>query len=155
MSSWPAIGWSPRARCRSSTSTTAGLAAGPARAVRPRSRPEGAFLSLGPVAERRLRDAAAARVNKLGTELGPIVALEAAWGRDALVAALERAVTIRRYRAVDVRSILEAGVGVPTVVGEGERLDLGLPAVPTRPLDAYRIGRLARPPRASRHSTPI
>ena len=45
-------------------------------------------------------------------KLAAIVDLEAAWGRDALVAALERAHTFRRFRASDVRSILEAGVGV-------------------------------------------
>lgn len=112
---------------------------GPARAVRPRSGSERAFLALGPVAERFLRDAAAAGVTKLGTELGLIVALEAAWGRDPLVAALERAVAFRRFKAADVSSILEAGPGVPTVVGAGEDLGLDLPEVPVRSLDTYRL----------------
>lgn len=112
---------------------------GPARAVRPRSGSERAFLALGPAAERFLRDAAAAGVTKLGTELGLIVALEAAWGRDPLVAALERAVTFRRFKAADVRSILEAGPGVPTVVDAGEDLGLDLPEVPVRSLDTYRL----------------
>lgn len=112
---------------------------GPARAVRARSGSERAFLALGPVAERFLRDAAAAGVTKLGTELGLIVALEAAWGRDALVAALERAVAFRRFKATDVRSILEAGPGVPTITVEGENLGLDLPDVPVRSLDAYRL----------------
>jgi transposase len=111
----------------------------PSRAVRARSGTERAFLALGPVAERFLRDAAAAGVTKLGTELGLIVGLEAAWGRDALVGALERAVAFRRFKAADVRSILEARAGVPTVVAEGAALAVDLPAVPVRPLDAYRI----------------
>lgn len=112
---------------------------GPSRAVRPRSGTERAFLALGPVAEAFIRNAAAAGTTKLATELGAIVALEAAWGRDALVAALGRAVEFRRFKAGDVRSILEAGAGVATVVGEGEHFDLGLADVPTRSLDAYRL----------------
>lgn len=60
------------------------------------------------------------------------------WGRGTLVAALERAHASRRFRAADVRSILEAGVGVPTVVDEGAPLDGDLP-VATRSLGAYRL----------------
>jgi hypothetical protein len=116
---------------------------GPARAVRPRSASERAFLDLGPVAESFLRAAAAAGTNKLGSELAAIVDLEPAWGRQALVAALERAVAFRRFSAGDVRSILEAGAGVPSVVDAGDRLDVELPAVTTRPLDAYRLQALA------------
>jgi hypothetical protein len=112
---------------------------GPARAVRARSGSERAFLAFGPTAERFLRDAAAAGVTKLGTELGLIVALEAAWGRAPLVAALERAVAFRRFRAADVRSILEAGAGVPTITAEGENFEMNLPEVPVRSLDAYRL----------------
>jgi transposase len=116
---------------------------GPARAVRARSGSERAFLALGPIAEAFLRDAAAAGTSKLGSELALIASLEAAWGRDALLAALERAVAFRRFKAADVRSILEAGVGVPTMVDAGERLTLDLPSVPTRSLDAYRLEELA------------
>ena len=112
---------------------------GPARAVRARSGSERAFLALGPAAERFLRDAAAAGVTKLGTELALIVALEAAWGRHPLVAALERAVAFRRFKAADVRSILEAGPGVPTITAEGENLGIDLPEVSVRSLDAYRL----------------
>ncbi len=116
---------------------------GPARAIRPRSGSERAFLALGPTAEAFLRDAAAAGTNKLGTELALIVSLEGAWGRPALLAALERAVAFRRFRAGDVRSILEAGAGVVGVADEGATLSLDLPAVPTRSLDAYRLEELA------------
>jgi transposase len=112
---------------------------GPSRAARPRSGSEKAFLDLGPPAEAFLRDAAAAGTNKLGSELAAIVELQAAWGRDALIAALERAHAFRRFRASDVRSILEAGAGVPSVVDEGEPLRGDLPVVVTRPLDAYRL----------------
>jgi transposase len=116
---------------------------GPSRAVRPRSGSEKAFLALGPVAEAFLRDAAAAGTNKLGSELAAIAELEAAWGRDALIAALERAHAFRRFRASDVRSILEAGAGIPTLAAEGEPFDGDLPKVTVRPLDAYRLEVLA------------
>ena len=112
---------------------------GPSRAARPRSGSERAFLALDAVAEAFLRDAAAAGTNKLASELAAIVDLEAAWGRDALVAALKRAHAFRRFRASDVRSILEAGAGVPTVVDEGAPLPGDLPVVATRSLDAYRL----------------
>ena len=112
---------------------------GPSRAVRPRSGTERAFLALGPVAEAFVRNAAAAGTTKLASELGAIAALQAAWGRDALVAALGRAVEFRRFKAGDVRSILEAGVGMAEVVAEGASLAVGLPEVPTRSLDAYRL----------------
>ena len=116
---------------------------GPARAVRPKSGTERAFVALGPAAEAFVRDAAAAGTTKLGSELALIVGLQAAWGRDALIAALERAVAFRRFKAADVRSILEAGAGVPGIVDEGNPLALGLPAAPTRSLDAYRLEELA------------
>jgi hypothetical protein len=98
---------------------------------------------LGPAAEAFVRDAAAAGTTKLGSELALIVALQAAWGRDALIAALERAVAFRRFKAADVRSILEAGAGGPDIVDEGDPFTLGLPAAPTRSLDAYRLEELA------------
>ena len=46
-------------------------------------------------------------------ELEILLALGAAHGTDALVAALPRAVAFRRFRAADVRSILAAGTGAP------------------------------------------
>ena len=45
-------------------------------------------------------------------ELDELSALEAAHGRDALIGALEQAVAFGRWRAVDVRSILAASIGV-------------------------------------------
>lgn len=115
----------------------------PARAVRPRTAAEKAFLALGPVAEDFLRAAAAAGVNKLPAELSDIVTLEAAWGRDALVGALTRGLTFRRFTAADIRSILAAGAGVHAGADEGEPVDLGLPTVAVRDLSAYAIDKVS------------
>jgi hypothetical protein len=76
----------------------------------------------------------------LGPELEQLAALQAAHGRDALLAALERAVTFGRWRAADVRSILDAGAGTPQPRPAGDALVLELPMVPTRPLSDYAIG---------------
>ena len=116
-----------------------GPARRPTRALRPRTSAETAFLTLGPVAEAFLRAAAAAGTTKLPTELGLIVALERSHGREALIAALERALAHRRFRAADIRSILAAGAGVSHPRASGTDL-AGLPAVPVRPLAAYAVG---------------
>jgi len=118
----------------------------PPRPIRPRAEQEVAFLALGPIAEQFLRTAAAAGTSRLQSELAAIVALEAAWGRAALLAALERALQFHRFRADDVRSILMAGAGVATPVPAGESLPmaLGLPTVPTRSLDAYALAEVVR-----------
>lgn len=111
----------------------------PARAVRPRSSAERSFLALGEIAERYLRAAAAAGTQRLASELEAIVALEPAYGRDALVVALERAHAFRRFRAADVRAILDAGHVLPRPRPAGEPLPLGLPEVEQRPLTAYAL----------------
>jgi transposase len=116
-----------------------GPARKPSRALRPRTAAELAFCDLGPVAEAFLRAAAAAGTTRLPTELAMIVELERAHGREALGAALERALAHRRYRAADVRSILAAGAGVSRPRAAGTALT-GLPAVPVRPLAAYALG---------------
>jgi len=113
----------------------------PRRAVRPRTPAEKAFCDLGPVAEAFITGAAAAEVTRLGPELAELAGLQAAHGRDALLAALERAVTFGRWRAADVRSILAAGAGTPRPRPAGDALVLELPAVPTRPLADYAIHR--------------
>jgi Mu transposase-like protein len=110
----------------------------PARAIRPRSQAEQAFCALGPVAERFLRAAAAAGTPRLATELATIVALAASHGQAALVAALERATTFRRFTAADLRAILDAGIGVPVATQPGQPLDLQLPTAATRSLAAYK-----------------
>ena len=111
----------------------------PVRAVRPRTPAEIAFLALGPVAEAFLRAAAAGGTARLATEIAEIADLERAHGREPLVAALERALAFRRFRAADVRSILAAGAGTQQVREPGEPLALELPAVPIRPLAAYAL----------------
>jgi hypothetical protein len=114
----------------------------PARAVRPRTAAEVAFIGLGPAAESFLRSAAAAGTLRLEHELTDIVELEAAWGRAAVIHALERATRFRRFRAADVRAILMAGSGVPTPIRPGLQLQLDLPEVTTRPLSAYAMATL-------------
>ena len=114
----------------------------PRRAPRPRSDVERAVLSFGPAAEAFIKGAAASGATTLGTELPELLHLEAAHGRSALVAALERAVAFGRWRVGDVRSILEAGAGVARPVRPGEALIVALPLVPTRPLSAYAPGEI-------------
>jgi transposase len=109
----------------------------PVRAVRPRTAAELAFLSLGPVAEAFLRSAAAAGTSRLGHELAELAALERAHGRPVLIAALERALAFRRFRASDVRSILAAGTGLPRLRPVGQPLAVELPVVPVRALSDY------------------
>lgn len=112
----------------------------PARPVRPKTAAEIAFCALGPAAVAFIKAAAAAGNSKLASELDELAALEAAHGRDALIAALERAVTFGRHRASDVRSILAAGTGVARPTRPGEALILALPSVATRSLSDYAIG---------------
>lgn len=64
----------------------------------------------------------------------------AAHGDEALVNALERAVAFGRWRADDVRSILATNGHTPRPTAAGRALVMTLPTVPTRSLDAYRIG---------------
>ena len=111
----------------------------PSRAPRPRTQTEKDFLALGPVAEAFLVGAATAGVSKLGAELAEVMQMHAAHGTEPLLAALDRAVTFRRWRVADVRSILAAGGAAPTPKAAGQALVLTLPIVPTRPLSAYKI----------------
>ena len=111
----------------------------PIRKVTARTAAEQAFCALGPVAERWLRNAAASGNTRLGPELTELAALEAAHGRDALVAALERAITFGRWRASGVRSILAAGAGVPQPTAPGEALVIELPTTASRSLADYKL----------------
>ena len=65
--------------------------------------------------------AAAAGTLRLEAELAGIVALDVAWGREALRRALERATTYRRFTAADVRAILAAGLGSRSPRGPASR----------------------------------
>lgn len=112
----------------------------PARPVRPKTAAEIAFCALGPPAVAFIKAAAAAGNSKLASELDELAAMEAAHGRDALIAALERAVEFGRHRASDVRSILAAGTGVAHPTRPGDALIVPLPTVATRSLSDYAIG---------------
>jgi transposase len=112
----------------------------PRRAVRPKTAAEIAFCTLGPTAATFITAAAAAGITSLAGDLDELAGLEAAHGRDALVGALERAVTFGRFRAGDVRSILAAGTGVARPTRPGEALVVDLPVIASRPLSAYAIG---------------
>lgn len=112
----------------------------PTRAPRAKTATEKRFLALGAVAEQFVLGAAAAGVAKLPTELEHILVLLDAHGDEALLAALQRAVQFKRWRADDVRSILAAGGAAPVPRAAGEALLLTLPTVPTRPLSDYTIG---------------
>lgn len=114
----------------------------PVRAVRPRNKAELAFVALGEDAVAFLRAAAAAGTSRLPAHLAAIAALREAHGHEALTAALRRAVQFRRFTVEDVRSILAAGPAAPTPARAGAVLDVDLPSVPTRGLDAYRTDRL-------------
>ena len=111
----------------------------PTRGIRPRTAAEIAFLGLGPAAEAFLRSAAAAGTLRLEHELTGIVELVAVWSREAVIGALERATRFRRFKASDVRAILEAGPGLPKAVRAGQQLVLDLPMVPVRSLSAYAL----------------
>lgn len=110
-----------------------------ARAVRAKTTTEKAFLALGPAAEAFLTGAAAAGSTRLSADLDELLALGDAHGAQALLEALTRASAFGRWRAGDVRSILATGPATPTPRPAGDALVVELPAVPTRPLDAYKI----------------
>jgi transposase len=111
----------------------------PRRAVRPKTAAEKAFAELGPVAEQFIAGSAASGNTRLASDLAELAALRAAHGGPAMVAALERAVAFRRWRAEDVRSILAAGAGIQQPRPAGDALVIPLPRVPVRPLSDYRI----------------
>jgi len=112
----------------------------PRRAPRARTAAEKQFLALGDAAAAFLTGAAAAGVANLPSQVSEILALQAAHGDAALVAALERAVEFRRWRAGDVRSILASAGAVPLPRQAGQALVVSLPSVPVRPLSDYAFG---------------
>ena len=118
----------------------------PARKVRPRKPAEVAFCALGPVAEQWLKGAAAAGNTRLSVELEEFAALEAAHGREPLIAARRRAVAFGHWWAADVRSILAAGSGVAHPTPAGQALVLELPVTASRSLAQYSLPALAGEP---------
>lgn len=116
-----------------------GARSAPDRGPRPKTTVEKQFCALGADAQAFLVGAAAIGNTRLGSELEILLALGAAHGEAALIAALHRAVAFRRFRATDVRSILAAGAGTPQPRPAGQALVLDLPIAPTRSLDAYKV----------------
>jgi hypothetical protein len=106
---------------------------------RPLTPVEIASLGLGLTAESFLRTSAAAGTLRLEHELTAIADLVPIWSREAVITALGRATRFRRFKAADVRAILEAGRGLPTPVRAGQQLVLELPQVPVRSLAAYAV----------------
>jgi hypothetical protein len=111
----------------------------PRRAIRPRTAAEHAFCALGPAAESFIAGAAAAGATRLAGDLPILNDLTAAHGTEAMVAALERATAFGRWRADDVRSLLQAGPGLPQATAAGTDLDTGLPTARQHDLGAYAI----------------
>jgi hypothetical protein len=104
----------------------------PRRAVRPKTVAEKEFCALGGVAKAFITGAAAAGNTRLGPELAELNTLHAAYGDQAFLEALGRAVAFGRWRAAEVRSILAAGAGTPEPSPAGDALVLELPVVPVR-----------------------
>jgi transposase len=109
----------------------------PNRAVRPKTEDERAFCSLGEVAEDFIKKAAAAGATKLASDLKELAELESVYGADALAAAVARAVEFSRFRAADVRAIIEAGMAVHRPAAPGRAVVLDMPRAPRRELSAY------------------
>jgi hypothetical protein len=109
------------------------------RALRPVTPTEREFLALGPVAEAYLRAAAAAGASRLPRTLQDALDLVRSHGRDAVLAAMQRAVVFARFGSDDLRSILAAGTATPPVQRPAATALTvsGVPAVPTRSLEAY------------------
>jgi hypothetical protein len=110
------------------------------RPLRPRHPSEVRFLELGEPAERYLRAAAAAGTQRLRLQLERVLQLERSHGRDAVRAALQRAVEFGRFGHEDVAAILlAAGAAPPARLERAQPLPLsGLPQVPQRELASYR-----------------
>jgi hypothetical protein len=115
----------------------------PRRAVRPKTTSERAFLELGPVAEEFIRRAAAAGSTKLAADLVELADLRSAHGAEVVVAALSRAIEFSRFKAADVRAIIEAGQAVHRPVAPGRAVIVDLPRAPRRELSAYRTSELS------------
>jgi transposase len=111
----------------------------PTRNPRPRTVAEQRFCGLGPAAVEFLIGAAAAGNTRLSGDIDALLALHAAHGEEAFLAAVHRAVVFKRWRAADVRSILAAGAGSPTPRDRGQALILDLPSLTPRSLNDYAI----------------
>jgi transposase len=116
----------------------------PSRGPRARTDAEREFLALGPPAEAFIRKGAAAGMTMLPKEIIEIVDdLLPAHGPELVAKALERAARFGRFRAADVRSILEIGTALPEPAVGGDNVVVGLPIAEVRSFDAYRMENLA------------
>lgn len=78
-------------------------------------------------------------------DLDELAGMEAADGKEALVAALERAVAFGRFRATTCAASWPPAPAWARPTAPGEALVLALPTVPTRPLGDYAIIGQERP----------
>jgi hypothetical protein len=113
------------------------------RPLRPRSEPERAFLALGEEAEHYLRTAAAQGTARLHERIDEALGLAASRGERPARQALGRAAEFCRFARGDLEAICDSlGATPPTQAMPAEPLKLaGLPDVPQRSLDAYRLDR--------------
>ena len=117
----------------------------PTRGVRPRTATELAFLGLGGEAEAFLRAAAAAGTLRLEAELAGIVALDVAWGREALGGRWSARRRTDGSPPPTCGRSSRPGSGSWSPRGRVQPLALELPAVSERPLSAYALTQLALP----------
>jgi transposase len=112
------------------------------RPLRPRTDSERRFLALGAAAESYLRSAAAQGTARLHERIDEALELAAAHGTQAALRALERAAEFGRFARGDLEAICATLGATPPARAAGfEPLALaGLPQVPQRPLDVYRLG---------------
>jgi transposase len=110
------------------------------RPLRARHPAEVAFLEMGDIAERYLRAAAAVGTPRLRLQVERVLELERSHGREAVAAALSRAVEFGRFGWNDLEAILRSGGSAPpSRVHQAQPLALsGLPEVPGRDLSSYR-----------------
>ena len=112
----------------------------PRRAVRPRPRRRRRSWHSGRPLRRSLTGSAASGNTRLAADLGELAALRAAHGEQALLAALERAVAFAAGGPMTSGPSWPSGAGTPQPRPAGDALVIELPAVPVRPLSAYKIG---------------
>jgi hypothetical protein len=111
------------------------------RPLRPRTEP--AFLALGKEAERYLRAAAGRGTARLNERIDEALTLASTRGEQRACEALERAAEFGRFARGDLEAICDSlGATPPAAAAPLEPLRVrGLPEVPQRSLDAYRLHR--------------
>lgn len=83
--------------------------------------------------------ARAAGTSRLAAEIAAINELAVAWGSEAILRALDRALNFRRFHATDLAAILATGQRLPSAMPAGAPLAVELPAVPVRTLADYAL----------------